>query len=706
MADPSFIKLEALKLKKAPPNGQLDEEEDIGDEEATLIDAPKRRDAEHRQKRKALLRAILLLLASAIATITVGAMLTKFEGAFKYTHKKWRMFQGYKPYWNSNASRKIPSNRFEGVELDWTRKFQRDPAEYILRRPNWKDRRLPKIKYYKWTITDTVANPDGVMRPLFLINGKFPGPKIECLEDDVINIDIDNQSGSATSFHWHGIIQNGTAGDDGVPGMTQCPLPPGGKMTYQFHVNQYGTYWYHAHFQAQYTDGLFGPIVVHSPKEPLSNKYATDQVVMVQDYYHDLSSDKLFDYLAPDNENNEPIPDGALINGRNVIDCDDIDTTYTCNSKGVQRAEINIPPSNSHRLRFINVGAMAEFEIGLDGHSMEVIEADGTPIVPAPYHKLHINVAQRYSVIVHSNGTDADKFWLRARMINHCFSNLEVNIETEVKAIVRYVNPPRRLKLYPDPNNALDSPPPTLPTSLPWNDSNAVICKDEEGALVPSVPMIAPEPDLLFYLRSNFEIGNYSLSRGFFNQSTWKTDLRNPLLYQLRNLHNESDASEMVPEGVMRDGPFEKNGMIIKIDEPKVVDLLIDNFDDGNHPMHLHGHKVWVMSQGTGYFNRSDYATLPREGRLVRDTVTIEGYGYVLLRFVVDHPGLWAFHCHNVWHAEAGLMMAFYTLPDETLDLWIDTVPQEFCTWPNATAGWFDERQVVPAQWRHDNGEE
>ncbi|KAF3927359.1 Laccase-2 [Orbilia brochopaga] len=696
--------MDDLTPKKSFASGR-DDEEDVEDEGATLMDSSRRRDADHRQKRKALLRAMLLLLASAIATITVGAMLTKFEGAFKYTHKKWRMFQGYQPYWNFNASRKA-GNRFEGIDLDWSRRFQQDPAAYILRRPDWENKRMPKIKNYAWTITDAIVNPDGVMRPMYLINGKFPGPKIEALEGDIIDIDIDNQSSSATSFHWHGIIQNGTADQDGVPGMTQCPLPPGAKMNYQFKVAQYGTYWYHAHFQTQYTDGLFGPIVIHSPNEPMSNQYDTDQIVMVQDYYHDLSRNKLFDYLAPDNENNEPIPDGALINGRNVIDCKDVDNTYVCKSDGVRRAHINIPPERSHRIRFINVGAMAEFEIGIDGHPMEVIEADGTPIVPTPYHKLHINVAQRYSVIVHANSTDADRFWLRAKMINHCFSNPEANVETEVKAVVQYTAPPKWRKLGKLPGKLETEQLKELPTSLPWNETSAVICKDEDGAMVPSVPITAPEPDVLYYLRSNFEIGNYSLSRGFFNQSTWKTDLRHPLIYQLRKLANESDGYHDAPEGVMSDDFEEKNGMIIKISEAKVVDLLIDNFDDGNHPMHLHGHKVWVMAQGTGYFNHSDYASLPREGRLIRDTVTIEGYGYVLLRFVADHPGVWAFHCHNVWHAEAGLMMAFYTLPDETLDMWMDPEPREFCTWPNATAGWFDERQVVPAEWRHDNGEE
>jgi hypothetical protein len=39
---------------------------------------------------------------------------------------------------------------------------------------------------------------------------------------------------------------------------------------------------------------------------------------MFQDYYHDLSSALLPQYLANNRENNEPVPDGALINGANM----------------------------------------------------------------------------------------------------------------------------------------------------------------------------------------------------------------------------------------------------------------------------------------------------------------------------------------------------------------------------------------------------
>lgn len=100
---------------------------------------------------------------------------------------------------------------------------------------------------------------------------------------------------------------------------SQCPIPPGTSFLYNFTVtNQFGTYWYHSHVSAQYTDGLVGPFIVHSPSEAtVRSNYDYDQVVLLQDWYHDLSSDLLPDYLASGNENAEPLPDNGLIQGTN-----------------------------------------------------------------------------------------------------------------------------------------------------------------------------------------------------------------------------------------------------------------------------------------------------------------------------------------------------------------------------------------------------
>jgi FtsP/CotA-like multicopper oxidase with cupredoxin domain len=64
-------------------------------------------------------------------------------------------------------------------------------------------------------------------------------------------------------------------------------------------------------------DGPVGPLIIHSPEEVQMQKYYdVDQVVLMQDWYHDYSQVLLPDYLASGDENSEPVPDNGLIQVR------------------------------------------------------------------------------------------------------------------------------------------------------------------------------------------------------------------------------------------------------------------------------------------------------------------------------------------------------------------------------------------------------
>jgi len=160
----------------------------------------------------------------------------------------------------------------------------------------------------------------GVVRTMLVINGHFPGPLIRANRGDRLLVNVTNGLSNATSIHWHGMFQNGTNWMDGTTGITQCPIPPGRSFLYNFTIeNQYGTYWYHSHHSTQYTDGIVGPLIVHAPEEQQAREsYDYDQVILLSDWYHDLSAALLPTYLASGNENNEPVPDNGLIQGTNL----------------------------------------------------------------------------------------------------------------------------------------------------------------------------------------------------------------------------------------------------------------------------------------------------------------------------------------------------------------------------------------------------
>ena len=91
---------------------------------------------------------------------------------------------------------------------------------------------------HDFNITWVRANPDGAFeRPVIGVNGKWPIPRIDADVGDRIVINVNNQLGNqSTSLHFHGLFMNGTNGMDGPVGVTQCPIPPGSSLTYNFTV--------------------------------------------------------------------------------------------------------------------------------------------------------------------------------------------------------------------------------------------------------------------------------------------------------------------------------------------------------------------------------------------------------------------------------------------------------------------------------------
>ncbi len=124
------------------------------------------------------------------------------------------------------------------------------------------------VRHYEFTVSRGFIAPDGYVRDVLLVNGAFPGPLIEANWGDTIVVRVNNNitgPEEGTAIHWHGFLQRETPWEDGAPGISQCPISPRRSYTYEFIASLYGTSWYHAHYSAQYTGGVLGPIVIHGP---------------------------------------------------------------------------------------------------------------------------------------------------------------------------------------------------------------------------------------------------------------------------------------------------------------------------------------------------------------------------------------------------------------------------------------------------------
>ncbi|AKU91980.1 multicopper oxidase family protein [Vulgatibacter incomptus] len=121
---------------------------------------------------------------------------------------------------------------------------------------------------------DLVAAPtnlallDGRSLDVWAYNGQLPGPTIRVMVGDTLRVRFLNRLPQPSTIHWHGIrLPNGM---DGVPGVTQPPIPPGGSFVYEFVARDPGTFWYHPHIRGseQLERGLYGMLIVEEAEAP------------------------------------------------------------------------------------------------------------------------------------------------------------------------------------------------------------------------------------------------------------------------------------------------------------------------------------------------------------------------------------------------------------------------------------------------------
>ncbi|KAI0033322.1 multicopper oxidase 3B [Vararia minispora EC-137] len=514
---------------------------------------------------------------------------------------------------------------------------------------------LPRTRSYEFTVGTVKGAPDGVERQMLVVNGMYPGPTIEANQGDRILVTVKNNLPNRTSIHWHGLYQNSTPWYDGTMAVTECGIPPGNSLTYNFTFGQFfGTTWWQKWREdltafiagMQYTDGVTGAIVVH-PTRNVSGIPSWDEDLAVQlaDWYHTFSEELLALYMRPNigidgTPGDEPVPDSLTINGLGQYGGGGEYFNFT-----VQRGKI-------YRLRILNTGSFASIKFSVDGHPLTLIEADSTPTSPIVVSSVTVAVAQRYSVLLTADATSnpGGLYWMRAEMQTDMFRYQQPGQNTDVRAVLRYARTYSDVpfRAVPEKSSSLD------PAGLPSIDGKT--------ELVPLQGGPPPDATVAYYLQYSFQKTSAHQFLGFMNKTSWEPLQRDATLFSVQR-----DPSGSAPQGAS----VKHEQFIIAEDSVQVVDLYISSLDDGDHPFHLHGHAPWIMASGKGrYIGQS----VSNRNPFYRDTYLIPAYSWMALRFVTNNPGLWAFHCHIQWHMAAGLMMQFAVQPS-TLAKW--TVPEE-----------------------------
>ena len=276
------------------------------------------------------------------------------------------------------------------------------------------------------TIGQTPVNITGKQRMATTVNGTLPGPTLRWREGETVTIRVTNRLQEFTSIHWHGILLPFQM--DGVPGISFAGIAPGETFTYQFKVTQSGTYWYHAHSAFQEQVGLYGAIVIE-PAVKDAVQAGWDYVITLADWSDEVPERMLkklkmqSDYY---NFNQPTVGDffkdvsqagwSAALDKRrmwnemrmNPTDLADVSGyTYTYLMNGIAAAGNwtgYFTPGDQVRLRLINSSAMTFFDVRIPGLKMTVIQADGQNVEPVTVDELRMGVAETYDVLVTPTG--------------------------------------------------------------------------------------------------------------------------------------------------------------------------------------------------------------------------------------------------------------------------------------------------------------
>ncbi|KAI9768079.1 MAG: hypothetical protein M1840_005113 [Geoglossum simile] len=481
-------------------------------------------------------------------------------------------------------------------------------------------------------------------KDVLLINGQFPGPLIEANWGDIIRVTVNNQifnPAEGTSMHWHGFLQKETPWYDGVPSIGQCPIAPGASFTYRFRADNYGSTWYHAHYSAQYSGGILGPMVIHGPKHV---DYDFDLgPVMTGDWYHRDYFSVVKDAATTSNDFSVYVPasDNILINGKNNFNCSLASNGTKC-TPNAGLSKFKFHTGKTHRLRLVNSGAAALVRFSIDGHSLQVIANDFVPIVPYETDVVILGVGQRTDVVVKAIGKPTDTYWMRSSIGFNCSRSLS----KEARAVIYYDKADQSAM----PNSTSH----TIPDNHCGNDPL--------NRTTPFFPMTPnPNPDTTEIVELDLATNATGHHVWIQNGQTYRANYNNPLLL----LANEKNYT------------FDPDWSVYNFGSNKTIRIVINNKYQSAHPMHMHGHNMYVLSEGPGYWDGKTITNPKNPQR--RDTQMLRRYGHIVIQIDADNPGVWPFHCHIAWHMSMGLSINVMERPADITQMQIPMVMHQTC---------------------------
>jgi len=452
----------------------------------------------------------------------------------------------------------------------------------------------------------------------YLFNGQAPGPILDVLQGSNLVVEFINRTEWPAAIHWHGLRLD--AASDGVPGLTQEAVPPGGRFLYRLRFPDAGIYWYHPHHREDVLQdlGLYGTIVVRAATATSGagvNPVHRELPLVLDDVL--AGEEGIFPYGSE-------TPTHALM-GR-------LGTHLLLN--GAERRRLEGKPAEVLRLLLVNAASARVFNVALAGPEgdlpLKLVGADAglyarerwtASAVVAP--------SERYTVEVRLPASGTVALVNRVRAIDHTAGTFLPREDTLGYFVVRGTAAPplgatfERLRRRPD-------------------------LERELGGLQREHLQRAPDRELLLTLKVDslpFRLVQLlRLDTAYAHPVEWA-----PTMPMMDWLPTAAQARWRLREPATG---RENHSIRWRFDRGAWVKLRLRNDRHTLHPMahpiHLHGQRFLVLA-------RNGVAV----GDLAwKDTALVPAGGMVDLLLDLSNPGSWMLHCHIAEHLAAGMHTA------------------------------------------------
>ncbi|KAG6729349.1 hypothetical protein I3842_01G024100 [Carya illinoinensis] len=462
-------------------------------------------------------------------------------------------------------------------------------------------------RYYTWTVTYGTLSPLGVPQQVILINGQFPGPRLDVVTNDNIILNLINKIDQPFLLTWNGIKQRKNSWQDGVLG-TNCPVPPNSNYTYKFQTkDQIGSYTYFPSTLLHKAAGGFGGLNVYErPRIPIPFPNPDgDFTLLIGDWYktnHKILQQSL------DSGRSLSFPDGVLINGQ-------AQNTFSGDE------------GKTYMFRISNVGFSTSLNFRIQGHKLKLVEVEGSHTLQNIYDSLDVHVGQSVAVLVTLNQPLKDYYIVAStRFTKHVLT---------ATAVLHYTNS----------HTPVSGPLPIGPTdqiqwsieqarTYRWNLTASAARPNPQGSfhygkITPSKTIVLVNSAPLINGKQRYAVNRVS----YINPDT---PLKLADHFNIPKVFSV-DTIQVIPSS----GPTFIATSVMPASLHDFIEVVLQNNESTIQSWHLDGYDFWVVGYGSGQWTPASRSSYNLVDALTRHTAQVYPNSWTTILVSLDNQGMW-----------------------------------------------------------------